>query len=376
MGAFLERRHLAVAHLVEDPAGVLVAEVVAAAALPVAQRTQGRRGQFRRERQRLQAREDAVAAEHRHEPRQARGRQALAARDRRREAQGGQVDEAAPVGGLERAEIALEARRIGDPLLEAALHVRTSLLAAAFVLRSRVGAAGTGLGGHDIDVGRPARVRLDPDLEGQAVLVEGGRRRGGDDGLALERFALVGQMEPAVLHPRCVGAQLLERVLDLEQVGEIAGGVDPDLQVDGLVLMVEIVSSGRVRTSVARRCLRHGLGGHDVEVGRPARVRLEPDVEGHAALVESGRRRGGDDGLALEGFALISQVELAVLHARGVGAELLEGILDLEQVGEVAGGVDPDLEVDGLVRWLRIVSSSWKPLPTARSRMTDSFASM
>ena len=66
-----------------------------------------------------------------------------------------------------------------------------------------------------------------------------GRRRGGDDGLALEGFALVGQVELAVLHPRCVGAELLERVLDLEQVGEIAGSVDPDLEVDGLVLMVE-----------------------------------------------------------------------------------------------------------------------------------------
>ena len=83
------------------------------------------------------------------------------------------------------------------------------------------------------------RVRLDPDVEGQPALVDAGRRRRGDDGLALEGLALVGQMELAVLDPRCVGAQLLERVLDLEQVGEVAGGVDPDLQVDGLVLMVE-----------------------------------------------------------------------------------------------------------------------------------------
>ena len=78
----LERGHLAVAHLVQDPARILVAEVVDAGALPVAERAQRRRGELGRERQRLQAREDAVAAEHRHEPRQAGGRQACARRRR------------------------------------------------------------------------------------------------------------------------------------------------------------------------------------------------------------------------------------------------------------------------------------------------------
>jgi hypothetical protein len=78
-----ERRHLAVPHLVEDPAGVLVAEVVGPHALPVAERDQRRRGKLRRERQRLQAREDAVAAEHRHEPRQPGRGQAPAAGDGR-----------------------------------------------------------------------------------------------------------------------------------------------------------------------------------------------------------------------------------------------------------------------------------------------------
>jgi hypothetical protein len=66
----------------EDPAGVLVPEVVPTAALPVAQHAQGRGGQLGRERERLEAGEDAVAAEHRHEPRQTCGRQALAAGDR------------------------------------------------------------------------------------------------------------------------------------------------------------------------------------------------------------------------------------------------------------------------------------------------------
>ena len=71
------------------------------------------------------------------------------------------------------------------------------------------------------------------------MLVDARRRRGGDDGLAPEGLALVAEMELAVLDPRVVGPELLERVLDLEQVREVAGGVDPDLEVDGLVLMVE-----------------------------------------------------------------------------------------------------------------------------------------
>ena len=71
------------------------------------------------------------------------------------------------------------------------------------------------------------------------VLVDAGRRRGGDDRLALERLAGVLQEQPAVLDPRGVAPDLLERVLDLEQVGEVAGGVDPDRELDRLVLVVE-----------------------------------------------------------------------------------------------------------------------------------------
>ena len=77
MRPLLERGHLAVAHLVEDPAGVLVAEVVDAAALPVAEVAERRRRELRREREGLQAGEDAVAPEHRHEPRQAGRGQAV-----------------------------------------------------------------------------------------------------------------------------------------------------------------------------------------------------------------------------------------------------------------------------------------------------------
>ena len=44
--ALLEGRHLAVPHLVQDPAGILVAEVVQADPLPVPERPQRRRGEL------------------------------------------------------------------------------------------------------------------------------------------------------------------------------------------------------------------------------------------------------------------------------------------------------------------------------------------
>ena len=70
MRSLLERRHLTEAELVEDAAGVLIAKVVDSRALPFAQGSQRRRRELWRKRESLQTRENAVATEHRHEPRQ------------------------------------------------------------------------------------------------------------------------------------------------------------------------------------------------------------------------------------------------------------------------------------------------------------------
>ena len=59
----------------EDATRVFVAEVVQPTPLPFPEHTQGRCGQLRCERHRLQAGKEAIAAEHGHEPRQAGGRQ-------------------------------------------------------------------------------------------------------------------------------------------------------------------------------------------------------------------------------------------------------------------------------------------------------------
>ena len=223
----LEGGHLPVAHLVEDPARVLVAEVVDAAPLPVPERAQGRRRQLRRERQRLQAGEDAVAAEHGHEPRQAGGRQAPPSGDRRREAQGGEVDEAAPVRRLERLPVALESRRLREP----ALQVSAPCSAAPASLRARTSAvvrpARSGCG-DDVQVGRPAAVGLDARRGRSGRSCRSGRSRRGDRRLASERLALVAEQQPPSLDPRGVRALLRERVLDLEEVGEVAARVDAD----------------------------------------------------------------------------------------------------------------------------------------------------
>ncbi len=238
MRPLFEGRHLPVAHLVEDPAGILVAKVVDPASLPGSERTEGRRRQLRRERQGLQAREDAVAAEHGHEPREAGRGQAPSARDGWCEAKRGEIDQAAPVRDLERIGVAFESRRLGQPALQASPHVRPSLSLTAHVLRPDVRSPGPGRD-HDIEIGRPLALGLDPNRKSQTLLVDLRGRGRGDRGLARERPPLVTEQQPPVLDPRVVAPFLLKRILDLEQVGEIAGCVDPDLEVDRLRVVIQ-----------------------------------------------------------------------------------------------------------------------------------------
>ena len=127
--ALLEGGELAVAHLVEDAAGVLVPEVVEACPLAGTEGPQRGGGQVGREGQRLEAGEDAVAAEHGHEPRQAGSRQGVLGEDGGDKAQGGEIDQAATVGDLERVVVALEARGVVEPALEVPGHATLRSLA-------------------------------------------------------------------------------------------------------------------------------------------------------------------------------------------------------------------------------------------------------
>jgi hypothetical protein len=82
-------------------------------------------------------------------------------------------------------------------------------------------------------------VRLEPYGEGETALVDLPRRRRRDLRRALERLAHVAEEELAVLDPSRVRAFLLERVLDLEEVREVAARVDPHDQVDRLGVVVQ-----------------------------------------------------------------------------------------------------------------------------------------
>ena len=172
MGPLLECGQLAVAHLVQDPAGVLVAEVVDPGPLPLPEHAKRRCRQLRGEGQSLQAGEDAVTTEHGHEPRQAGRGQAPSLGGERREAQRREVDKAAPVRGLERLPVALEAGRRGEPFFEVLPHARTRPFGAPLVLRFEPAARRSQDRRDHLQVRRPLTVRFDAYVEGQAVIVQ------------------------------------------------------------------------------------------------------------------------------------------------------------------------------------------------------------
>ena len=91
----------------------------------------------------------------------------------------------------------------------------------------------------DVEVGRPFAVRLDADIEGDAPLVERGRLRRRDPRGPFERLAPVRQNEALPLDAVAILALLPQRVLDLEQVREVTPRVDPDLQVDRCIVVVQ-----------------------------------------------------------------------------------------------------------------------------------------
>jgi hypothetical protein len=116
VGALADRRQLPEADLVEDLAGILVAEVVADRALPGGQGGQRGGGEVGPVGQDLVAGDEAVAAEQRHEPRQAGRRQAdVLHGDVRVETQRREVCEAARVHVAQRVVAGLERGGLGDP---------------------------------------------------------------------------------------------------------------------------------------------------------------------------------------------------------------------------------------------------------------------
>src|SRR5262249_25099950 len=134
--------------------------------------------------------------------------------------------------------VAFQARRLRQPPLEVALHARPAA-PGPYVSRTAPRPRPDQGDDGDLELGRPASVGLEPDLEGEALLVDPRRSRRRDDRCAPIRLALVAEQQPTVLDPGRVLSLLLERVLDLEEVGEVAAGLDADGQVDRLLVVVQ-----------------------------------------------------------------------------------------------------------------------------------------
>ncbi len=241
MRPFLEGGHLAVAHLVQDPAGILVAEVVNPGALAFCECLQRRRGEFGSEREGLQASEDAVPAEDRHEPGQPSGRQRLVRHGQCREPQCRQVRQAASVDALQRLPVALKLRRVPEPLLQAAGHVAAHSLVplAAYHDRAVLWLVGRALRDYDVQLGAPLAMRRHGNAERKPVLVDGSPCGRGDPGLPGIGIPLVLQHQAAVDDASVVAALLSERIFHLEQVSEVARGFDAHGELDRLAVVVQ-----------------------------------------------------------------------------------------------------------------------------------------
>jgi hypothetical protein len=220
---------LAEADLVQDLAGLLVAKVVVRRALARGQGRQRGPGQLRPVREHLVARDQAVAAEQRHEPRQPGGGQAhILERGLRVEAQGGEVGEAALIHLTQRVVVGLQRRSVGQPggkLVEP--------FAAQFGQRARAPPRRVrafvlvGVGGdHEGDPVLCARRKRQ--VQPNRVVLDRRRLADGDTGFANEAAVAVAQHQftVAALGDDVAPADLL--VLYLEQIGEVGRYLEVD----------------------------------------------------------------------------------------------------------------------------------------------------
>src|SRR4030095_8527099 len=106
-------------------------------------------------------------------------------------------------------------------------------------------------------------------------------------------------------------------------------------------------ASGHARTAPvpshvppAHRLAQDAEPRADVQLCPPLAAWLDMDGERQPALIQRRRFRRADPCLALERFALVPEHEGVPVDAIAILALLLQGILDLEEIGEVAAGGD------------------------------------
>ncbi len=243
MRPLFEGRHLAETELVQDLARLLVAERIVRLRLEKRKRAQRRRRELAAEGQGLEAGNEAVAPEERHEPGQARRGQ-RSRTERGAEPQRGQVDQAALIGLVERLPRRDQTRRRCDP----GFHTLGELFAAqlafrdgrrCFRLRQAFGRLCGADDGHDVDRRAPARMRRKLHLEREAVLGHLAGLARQDPGLSMKSVAAVAENELVAVDLPIKLSLFLELVLDLEEVGEVGRRFDLQLELHRVFVVPE-----------------------------------------------------------------------------------------------------------------------------------------
>ena len=138
--------------------------------------------------------------------------------------------------------------------------------------------------------------------------------------------------------PPIRGLERIPVALDARRVADPALEVSPHARLDALrILWLEW------------RLSRAETLGHHGDVRAPLAVRRHLHRERQPLGIEPRRRASGDRGRSRERAALVAERELPSLHLGRVAALLAQGVLHLEEVGEVAARVDANGERDGLV---------------------------
>ena len=282
MGVEAEADELPAPQLVQDLARLGVAEVVALRCLGLGQRLERGAREGWLERQRLVRGDQAVPAEDGQEPGHAAGRHRpaeilLTGPDPQR----GEVDEAAVIDVLE-IVARFELRRPLEPFLQRQRH--RGLGGAERVAPKQRRPRLRALDRSQVDAELPAPMRLDGELEGDAVALELALPVEAQAGAAAEAVLLEAQRERALadLDPRPVLVRA--GLLRLENIGEVGreAEVEPEQALLGRVLgdddvLVRALGDEAVALDGERRVL--ALGRRDDAarevVDRPARERLQ-----------------------------------------------------------------------------------------------------
>ena len=254
MRLLAQLRQLAAADLVQDPAGLLVAEVVDARALQGAEQVKRAACKPRADPERLQGRDQRVPAEERHEPREPGCREdVVLAEEVAGDAQRCQVDDRLPEDAGEQRALRLDARNALEPAAQRPLD---GLMAPAEPLCCRL--EGDVVHPHaDLDQcqERAAWRQLErPDgfcpLDVGPHLGDDLLRGALDDRAALDPDVRLGEEAwHLVAEAQGVsagadggdgaGAAVADAALDLEQIGEVRRAEEPQLAADRLRRGVE-----------------------------------------------------------------------------------------------------------------------------------------